>query len=540
MDPQSRAPPPVAARSPGAFRVMGPPGTLSVPETFSYHPPPYPGAKANGTETQQKNNSLLQAEREVEILNHCFDDIEAFIAKLQMSAEAQNMLNQRNKKKKKSRKKKDEEDDLLTVRARPPPEEEFTSTFQKFKYSFSLLDRLKTFIVNPSSEELLHHIFTALDLIVKTTGGPTQGAGVSSPALTGGAVELLQQNLTEGERQLWTSLGPNWTQSRSQLGDKVSPYTPVFLDGWKPQAFDPEGQLWEDPIELQHKQEELKHRQTQLESAAMHKPAGQTTDDKDAPSTPPEGERLYCCSYDFVARNSSELSVLHGETLEVIESSKRWWKCRNRYDQIGFVPFNILEPLSAVNGAGHKASALTHTPSKKSALSPLANKSFGYSPPSPSYSNSSPSTINPPNIPGTPTGEEGGDRASMILMNDELLQRLTNGKANSSRTLNIPRTTDTQLPLDYNSPPQEVADWLQGKGFSKSTVDCLGVLTGAQLFSLNKEELRAVSPEEGARVYSQIMVQKAILEDVRKASELEAVMKKQKMKVDLKMEGSTL
>lgn len=34
-------------------------------------------------------------------------------------------------------------------------------------------------------------------------------------------------------------------------------------------------------------------------------------------SLPPEGERLYCCSYDFVARNSSELSVLQGETLEV-------------------------------------------------------------------------------------------------------------------------------------------------------------------------------------------------------------------------------
>lgn len=38
----------------------------------------------------------------------------------------------------------------------------------------------------------------------------------------------------------------------------------------------------------------------------------------------------------------------------MIESSKRWWKCRNRFGQVGFVPFNILEPMvhidSPVNG----------------------------------------------------------------------------------------------------------------------------------------------------------------------------------------------
>jgi len=47
--------------------------------------------------------------------------------------------------------------------------------------------------------------------MVKTTGGPALGASVVSPALTGSAVYLLQDHLSEDERQLWTSLGPNWT-----------------------------------------------------------------------------------------------------------------------------------------------------------------------------------------------------------------------------------------------------------------------------------------------------------------------------------------
>lgn len=63
--------------------------------------------------------------------------------------------------------------------------------------------------------------------MVKTTGGPAFGASVVSPAMTSGAVSLLQEHLTEQEKELWTSLGPNWTSSRSVC---LCMYVCVHLD----------------------------------------------------------------------------------------------------------------------------------------------------------------------------------------------------------------------------------------------------------------------------------------------------------------------
>ncbi|KAM6966989.1 epidermal growth factor receptor kinase substrate 8-like protein 1a [Tautogolabrus adspersus] len=528
----SGKPPPVVPRKPSGVRVMMPQGEQLA---LSALPVYRDTSKENGDTAEPDHTSLLNAEREVEILNHCFDDVERFMARLQQTAEAQSVLNQRRKKStRKSKKKEGQADDLLTLKACPPPEEEFVDIFQKIKYSLSLLDRLKSSITQPDAPELLHHVFVPLRLLVNTTGGPAIAASVPSPAMTSGAVSTLQEHLTEEEKELWTSLGLNWTSPCSHLGVSVPPYTPVFLDGWRPHAYDSTGQLLEDPIESQHKQDahsERRAAQTLQEQAQQNvESRGQSTDDGEDTMIPHVGERLYCCSYDFVARNSSELSVLQGETLEVIESSKRWWKCQNRFDQIGFVPFNILEPLSALNNT-ESDNQVVRRESKKRPLSP-PTKYFSYAPPSPD-GNGPMSPLRPQSmlLPSTTQGEDS-DRVNVV--NDELLQRLA-GRKDSTRPPVAPRSTaNTSTPLNYHSPAAEVEAWLNTKGFRQQTVQSLGILTGAQLYSLNKEELRTVAPEEGARVYSQITVQKALLEDVRKATELETVMEKQKMKIGLK------
>ncbi|XP_062264081.1 epidermal growth factor receptor kinase substrate 8-like protein 1a [Platichthys flesus] len=518
-------PPQVAPRKTSGLRLVMPPGERPPPGSMSMYT-----VSENGAHEESNHATQQNAEREVEILNHCFDDVERFMGRLQQTAEAQSVLDQRTKKSRKSKKKPGPDDDLLTMKAFPPSEEDFLDVFQKIKYSLSLLDRLKSSISQPDASDLLHHIFVPLGLMVKTTGGPALAASVVSPAMTSGAVSLLQEHLAGGEQELWTSLGSNWTSSCSNLDVSAGPYSPVFLDGWQSQARDSAGQPLEDPIALQHKQDALRERR---QPQTLQKPArqaaegaGEGTDEVEGNGLPPEGERFYCCSYDFVARNSSELSVLQGETLEVVESAARWWKCRNRFDQIGFVPHNILEPLSALNNTGRDNPLVRRE--SKIALSPPTNY-FSFPPSSPD--GTSPTAASPTTRPRS--GEES-DR--VLIINDELLLRLA-GRKESVRPPVVPRTPDTSTSLNYHSPPAEVEAWLNAKGFNQQTIQGLGILSGAQLFSLNKEELRLVASDDGARVYSQIMVQKSLLEDVHKATELEAVMEKQKQKIGVKSVG---
>lgn len=203
--------------------------------------------------------------------------------------------------------------------------------------------------------------------------------------------------------------------------------------------------------------------------------------------------------YDFTARNANELSVLKGEVLEVLEDSHQWWKLRSRSGQAGYVPHNILDEVR---------------PEEVGA--PLEQAGLKY------WGPASPAHKLPPSF--------AGNKEELIHhmdeVNDELLKKISHFKAQPQRHFRVERSQPVRLPLTYESGPMEVRAWLEAKAFSARIVDSLGILTGAQLFSLNKDELKKVCGEEGSRVYSQLTVQKAVLEKQQGGSELEELMNK--------------
>ncbi|XP_038639626.1 epidermal growth factor receptor kinase substrate 8-like protein 1 isoform X2 [Scyliorhinus canicula] len=500
-------------------------GAMPLPP--SYITATTPGStETDGMSEAFQDTTEQRASRDVAILNHTFDDIEGFMIRLQKAAEAFKILDQRKKSRMgKKRSIKDTGEGFLTLRARPPTQEEFVDVFQKYKYSFSLLARVKNHIVNPSATELIHFLFGPLDTMVQTAGVDV-ARSVSTPLLTNDAIHLLSNTLDETQMKQWHSLGDYWTKARLDWPPEYwgAPYNVQFRSGWQPDHLDPNGIPWEDPVELQHKHELLRMQQSDPQTVPVKQINGNHN----------MGARQMKCSYDFVARNSNELSVLSTEVVEVLDDSKRWWKVQNQSGQVGYVPFNILEPIPVQEVDG--STTVYAQESRRNGK--------GTPPPTLPKKVIQPNNMQQawdPNTENLGMSQKEKERSTQInVMNEELLLRIANGRTTHQKTFQVQKTLDTSVPLNYDSSPSEVKAWLEAKGFSQMTVKSLGILTGAQLFSLQKEELKSVSPEEGTRVYSQIMVQKSLLEDERNITELEAIMEKQKKKVDSEIKMSTL
>lgn len=212
------------------------------PSTSSHHRDAYNNyqhetdSDIDGLNDETSSTSSEKYEKDVTVLNHCFDDIEKFIARLQHAAAASRELERRRRNRKS--KKKDPGEGLLTLRTKPPHEKEFVDIFAKFKLSFNLLAKLKAHIHDPNAPELVHFLFTPLALIVDashdTYYDPNIPARVINPLMTREAVNLLINCVTSKETELWRSLGDAWIIPRDQWKGNMGSYHPVFFDGWSP------------------------------------------------------------------------------------------------------------------------------------------------------------------------------------------------------------------------------------------------------------------------------------------------------------------
>ncbi|XP_051975393.1 epidermal growth factor receptor kinase substrate 8-like protein 2 isoform X1 [Xyrauchen texanus] len=436
-------------------------------------------------------------EKDVQILNCSLDDIELFVSRLHKAAEAFAQLNQRNRSKK--NKKRGPAEGMLTLRAKPPSEAEFIDCLQKLKLSFNLLAKLKKHIQNPTASELVHFLFGPLEMILQNCGSPDLMRAVISPHLSRDTVDFLRGHLTPKEITIFELLGDGWTRPRADWPkDQCAPlYVPKFRNGWEPPVELFRTSPWEtecmgmprSPVQSEYRKEEFFGSQPSPLSNGSY-------------SSTPAARKYAKIRYHFVARNANELSVLQEEILEVLEDDKQWWKLRNRSGQSGYVPYNILDVVKLED--------------------PQAMDDPPYSP---SYRGQSPSS--------SLGSEKDGHTHQMDKVNDELLMLITSNKVNpATRNFKVERQSSSSIPLSFDSSPDQVTTWLNSKGFSKPTVDRLGILTGAQIFSLNKDHLKAVCGDEGSRVYSQITVQKAQLEKSRGDSELQEIMKKRQEKIE--------
>ncbi|XP_069484472.1 epidermal growth factor receptor kinase substrate 8 isoform X2 [Ambystoma mexicanum] len=611
--------------------------------------------------------TAARIDRDVQILNHILDDIEFFIMKLQKAAEAYSDLSKRKKFKK--NKKKGPGEGVLTLRAKPPPQEEFIDCFQKFKHGFNLLAKLKSHINNPSATELIHFLFTPLEMMVQSTGGPELACTVLSPLLTKDAIDFLNHTVGNQERLLWHSLGDTWNKARVDWPKDqfIPPYIPRFRNGWEPPLLSFMGVPMEQDLnhlaesvanaaEL-HRKEEMKRLSAEVSpysstpsarnerplpaqspissswvpssdtsqkvspynsipsakpervphsplpaSAMWLPPADVSPKPSSAPDYPPadgyafsntvykrgplldhgaavaafkqtlsrhvdrnyeaqnkgQPKRYAKSQYDFVARNSNELSVMKDDILEILDDRKQWWKVQNASGASGFVPNNILTALKTQEpGVGRTEPLYSHTIQKqKIDYIPKQTEPLPAAPSPPPTPAPVPA---PPFVPApkppyggnisrqsSTSSDSGGSvmrenqrykqipvdrrKSQMEEVQDELIHRLTIGRSGAQRKFHVPQQNMPVLNITYDSSPEDVKLWLESKGFNSETVNSLGVLTGAQLFSLNKSELRAVCLE-GNRVYSQITVQKAALEDHSGSSELQEIMRRRQEKM---------
>nr|XP_026501701.1 epidermal growth factor receptor kinase substrate 8-like protein 1 isoform X4 [Vanessa tameamea] len=461
-------------------------------------------------------------EQDIAILNRCFDDIEKFIARLQHAAAASRELERRRRSRGGGKRAAGTGEGMLALRTRPPPERDFVDVLQKFKLSFNLLARLRAHIHDPNAPELVHFLFTPLALIVDAAQDVADGrlpARVVQPLLTRDALNLLANCVTSKETELWHSLGDAWLIPREQWKTTIPPYQPVFMDGWSPDY-----QVDDQPLR-RNTRAMAREDSVSAASSPEREPAYRSDRDEDdlgeawARGVSARGGRVVRVTYPRTANNDKELTVVRGEYLEVLDDSRKWWKARNRRGVTAHVPHTIVAPALTPPSSPHLYPNPIYTHYQESG----GRGSGGSSPTVPESPRKVEKVVPPPPPPPPPPPEPPTPAPVIVPLKTDTMKSTKSVTSTSSglheelkmvlpqiqqRRLDFKKTPD--IFIHQKSNPDEVAAWLEAKGFSSTAQKQLRV-SGHQLFALSRTQLeRVLGQDEGKRLYSQVLVQRNV------------------------------
>ncbi|XP_013100000.1 epidermal growth factor receptor kinase substrate 8 [Stomoxys calcitrans] len=509
-----------------------------------------------------------QTAKDIQVLNHCFEDIERFVIRLQFAAEALRELEVR------KHEHSTHGEGLLLNRSRPPTESEFRDIFAKHKLAFNYVAKLQSHFQD--SAEPIHNSFVSLQAITGVCNDVYVGANVAEnvvdPLLRIDTISFLKSCLNEEETAFWQSLGTNWTLAKEHFKDHKDAYHPTFYDEWSPD--------WEVD-----------------EKVAFIPPPTAPKKAQQPPQSPnPEYNNTWLArlqtrnvkiaevQYNKVANNDRELSVTKGEYLEIIDDSRNWWKARNSAGNIGYVPHTLLsatnfevnsnysgrdnDSLASIPDIGNQETQLQRNANNRKTLTTfippteeqlaaqlaLRNANRSSMPRSVSMPNvPAPPPLPPQSEPVTPSGtikrnmalngniaamrartelNDDDDEALMLQynVNDEL--KFTLMQREKRRDLEILKTP--QIYINQRSEPKEVGEWLRAKGFSDDIVKKLRGLNGEELFALSPHIIEGYfGQRESRRLISQIVLQKNICEfKTVRSSELNAKLARARQKIE--------
>uniref|UniRef100_A0A8U8BF15 Uncharacterized protein n=1 Tax=Geospiza parvula TaxID=87175 RepID=A0A8U8BF15_GEOPR len=283
---------------------------------------------------------------------------------------------------------------------------------------------------------------------------PGLAPAVQSPLLLPEALQLLEETL--GDEDYGGVPAPTAVE-------RVPAYTPVFSDGWLPPVMEQErrGSLQDTPARasVSPAQSRPSPSLRPAQAAGTVSPCPCPAEGRGrlwalmqplpTPRSALPAQGLVRALYDFQARNSQELSVRKGDTLQVLDQQRKWWLVQDERGDRGHVPGNILEPLPEPGHSSRQVGDPSALPSPRPHQDGVAGGT----------------AMSPPNVPSR-----------------------------------CPPLQDSPPTLHPSSSPAEVTAWLMDKGFSRITVRTLGVLRGHELLQMSPAELRGVCPEEWRRV----------------------------------------